>query len=155
MATPPHVGANRSEIGAGRAAIGTTSVGTRADIGANRSEIGANRSEIGDHKTVEQLRALARQPKARATLTPRPALGAIPARTGVGLPEASGGIASPLVETDYLKREYYEMPQMVTSSDGLFVIEQQAIKRVYMLDANGAEVVLEFAEPKQPPEPEE
>ena len=55
----------------------------------------------------------------------------------------TAGIASPLVEPDASTREYHSNTVMV-SSDGLFQFVVQPIKRVYMEDANGAEVVLEF-----------
>lgn len=58
----------------------------------------------------------------------------------------SDGIASPLKEIPG-RREYYE-PQSVKSSDGLFVIEQQAIKVSVFLDANGNEHIIEFADEK-------
>lgn len=55
----------------------------------------------------------------------------------------SEGIASPLKEIPG-RREYYES-QLVKSSDGLFVIEQQVLKMAVFIDANGAEVSLEFS----------
>src|SRR5437899_2703232 len=56
--------------------------------------------------------------------------------------EQSGGIASPLKEIAG-SREYHE-PDLITSSDGLFVIEHQAIKKAVFEDANGEQVVIEF-----------
>lgn len=114
-----------------------------------------SRSAGSDRQTVERIRALVRPRRALDRLPPSPPREAIAARTGIGEPKGLGaGIASPLVEPDYLRREYYETPQYFTSSDGLFVIEQAPIFRVYMVDANGEEVVLEFAEPVQPPSEE-
>jgi hypothetical protein len=54
----------------------------------------------------------------------------------------SGGIASPLKEIPGT-RIYFE-PELLTSSDGLFVIEQKAIKQAVYEDANGEQVVIEF-----------
>ena len=56
----------------------------------------------------------------------------------------SEGIASPLKEIPG-RREYYE-PQLVKSSDGLFVIEQQVLKRAVFIDANGTELSIEFSD---------
>ncbi len=55
----------------------------------------------------------------------------------------SSGIASPLKELGD-QREYYE-PEMMTSSDGLFVMEKQAIKKAVFEDRDGEEVVIEFS----------
>lgn len=71
----------------------------------------------------------------------------IPAQRGIGdlvnFPkESSGGIASPLKEVP--NKRTFHPPQLLKSSDGLFVIEQQALKSAVFLDANGNEVVLEF-----------
>lgn len=54
----------------------------------------------------------------------------------------SGGIASPLKEIPGT-RIYFE-PELLTSSDGLFVIEQKAIKQAVYEDANGDQVTIEF-----------
>lgn len=58
----------------------------------------------------------------------------------------TGGIASPLVELDPGLREYHA-PRLRYSSDGLFAFEVEPLAKVVMQDANGAEVVLEFADP--------
>lgn len=54
----------------------------------------------------------------------------------------TGGIASPLKEVPGT-RIYFEA-ELLTSSDGLFVIEQKAIKQAVYEDANGEQVVIEF-----------
>jgi hypothetical protein len=68
---------------------------------------------------------------------------------GVGvkteLESTTAGIVSPLKEIGSL-REYYDT-EFVTSSDGLFVIERQAIKKAVFADANGDEMVVEFSLP--------
>lgn len=64
----------------------------------------------------------------------------IRAATALGGVSGSGdGIASPLVETDYTLREWYE-PVVVTSSDGLFTFEIKRIKSLRMDDASGRTV---------------
>ncbi len=55
----------------------------------------------------------------------------------------TGGIASPLKEIPGT-RVYYE-PELLTSSDGLFVVEQKVIKQAVYEDANGEQVIIEFA----------
>lgn len=74
----------------------------------------------------------------------------VPGAVGVGRKTAAG-IASPLTEVEPPDREYYEERDL-TSSDGLFTIKWQPIKSLTMLDANGREVVLVFAD-APPPEP--
>ncbi|WP_268797512.1 hypothetical protein [Pseudomonas huanghezhanensis] len=90
-------------------------------------------------------------PKKKTTslpaLDPR---GRVPAAKGVGTfnpknaPATSGGgIASPLTETAFKAREYW--PDGMLSSDGLFSIP--AIKKLVLADANGAEAVINLAQP--------
>lgn len=70
---------------------------------------------------------------------------AIPERTGSSGPVAgtSGGIASPLTEKNFTKREFHAAGWK--STDGLFKLP--AIKKVVMTDAVGAEVVFVYAAP--------
>ena len=83
--------------------------------------------------------------------------GALPARRGVGEPRQAeavgggGGVASPFTEKTKVvdgktvpDREWW--PQGSLSSDGLFV--HPAWKRVNMTDANGDDVVFDFANPQ-------
>jgi len=70
-----------------------------------------------------------------------------PIAPGRGIGEKSNkanspSIASPLKEIGHL-REYYE-PELITSSDGLFVMERQVIKKLVFEDANGDNVVVIF-----------
>lgn len=58
--------------------------------------------------------------------------------------EASGGIASPLTELPG-RREYYP-PCLIKSSDGLFAIEQQSLKKAAFTDKDGNEIVIEFSD---------
>lgn len=61
--------------------------------------------------------------------------------------EESAGIASPLTEPDVTAREYHDT-QLVTSADGLFTLPVKPLKKLVMADANGAEVVMELAQPE-------
>jgi len=54
------------------------------------------------------------------------------------------GIVSPLKEVPN-SREYYET-QLLKSSDGLFVIEWEPVKKAVFEDGNGESVIVEFAE---------
>lgn len=70
----------------------------------------------------------------------------IPERSGsaVSKPASStGSIASPLKESSFAAREYH--PGGYKSSDGIFFMP--AIKKVVLADANGSEVVFNFAAP--------
>jgi len=58
----------------------------------------------------------------------------------------SGGIASPLKEIPGT-REYHE-PELITSSDGLFVIEQKIMKKAIFEDQNGEQIIIEFSQDK-------
>lgn len=81
----------------------------------------------------------------RKTLRPVEPVGALPATRGRGVykpPPATGGIASPLVEQSGT-REFHP-PRTVTSTDGLLVMQIRQVKTLHMLDANDAEVVMEF-----------
>lgn len=60
--------------------------------------------------------------------------------------QASGSIASPLKEIAG-SREYYES-ELITSSDGLFTIEQSSLKSVSFEDASGQKITIEFLKEK-------
>ena len=61
-------------------------------------------------------------------------------------PSSGGGIASPLTEQHFSTREYWEAG--IPSSDGLFMYP--APKKITMTDANGAEVIFDYADPSAP-----
>lgn len=63
-----------------------------------------------------------------------------PAQTG-----GSGGIASPLTETDVGRRVYHDAQEIYTE-DGT-VVKVHPVKTMYMKDANGNEVRLDFGLP--------
>src|SRR5690554_1037409 len=96
------------------------------------------------------------------TLRPEEPRGGIPSRRGYverqyqpgsDGGETTAGIASPLTEgsqtpgAPQLARAYHQ-PQTVTSTDGIFVWEVEAIATMQMFDANGSEALFHFADPR-------
>lgn len=99
----------------------------------------------------EEINSLVRPTQTRPSLRTIDPVGALPPKRGrsdytAKAAATGGGIASPLTETDYAAREFH-LAQSLASSDGLFVWEFAAVKKVVMTDANGAEVVQIFAAP--------
>lgn len=98
------------------------------------------------------LNALESGSRKAATLSVVEAKGARPATRGeaVYVPPTStgtgGGIASPVTETSYAAREFYDS-KYITSPDGIFVLEIEPVKKITMLDADGGDFVQVFAEP--------
>lgn len=96
------------------------------------------------------LQALSGPQQPRRSLPPIPARGGTPAARGrgtyvpPGASSGSAGIASPLTEPDASAREYW--PSGLRSSDGLFTLP--AIKKMVLADANGAEVIIQLADPR-------
>ena len=116
-----------------RRSIGTSNEKTRQAIGKQITN-DLNRL-VRPTTTKKQLAELAKR-------------GALPAKAGSSVYTApaavgGGGIASPLTETDYSKREYWDSGLL--SSDGLF--SMPAIKKLVLTDAAGAEAVINLAEP--------
>lgn len=136
-----------------RRASGRAMENNRRNIGRDNE----NSRRAGGQAMIEQrtgkavaadINRLTSPQKTRKTLKPVQAVGALPASQGRGVykpPAATGtgGIASPLTEPDYSAREWW--PNGLLSSDGLFVLP--AAKRIVMTDANGAEVIFDYAEP--------
>ncbi len=98
---------------------------------------------------TEALAALTKQARQRPEPRPQPR-GSAPRQTAAATPGApaaseggSGGIASPLTEATASNRVYW--PAGWKTTDGLFTFP--AIRRVNMVDADGASVILDFAEP--------
>ena len=122
---------------------------------ANGERIEAERRAIGNRMIEERtgksvaddLNRLVQPARQRSSLRSVPAVGAVPARVGRGSykePAATtGGIASPISEPDFAVREFW--PTGLASSDGLFFLP--AVKKVVAEDANGAEVIFEYADP--------
>ena len=129
----------------------------RAGITASRQGTGeAERKATGKRleaerrgtAVVEDLNRLVQQPAPRRTLRPVAPVGALAPATGRGNytpPPAptGGGIASPLEETDVTLRTYW--PNGYVSSDGLFTLP--APRKIMMIDADGAEVEFNYADP--------
>lgn len=59
---------------------------------------------------------------------------------------ASGGIASPLVETAYTNRTFHSTVN-ITSTDGLFTLKIKPVKEIKFLDSNQRPVTIEFKAP--------
>lgn len=133
-----------------RRAIRENVAATRAPTaGAQRRAIGQRlEAERRGAQVVEDLQRLQRTPQQRRTLRTVPPVGAVPATRGRGTytppPATGGGIASPLTEQSYAAREYWAGG--LPSTDGLLMLPAE--KRVIMTDANGAEVIFDYAEPE-------
>lgn len=73
----------------------------------------------------------------------------IPARTGESAPistptsSGTGSIAGPLTEALYSQRTFWAS-RSSTTPDGLFTLAWMPLKSIRLLDANGAEVVMNF-----------
>lgn len=82
--------------------------------------------------------------KLAAATDPAPIL----AKTGLGSVArkiaGSDGIASPLTEQDYAARTWHGATHTLTSTDGLFTIEYVCLESVTLLDANSAQVVMQY-----------
>ena len=102
-----------------------------------------------NQRFVQDINRLITVRNERKPELPKVSFEPIAAARGVGdataLPTSqSEGIASPLKEIPG-RREYYD-PQLVKSSDGLFVIEQQTLKKAVFIDENGTELAIEFSD---------
>ena len=98
------------------------------------------------HALTEQARGqTSRDDRSLPSAAP---VSAIPARSATALPEAgrSGGIASPLVETDYADRTFHG-DTTITSSDGLFALKIKPVKSIKFKDSLNHDVVIEFKAP--------
>ena len=126
-----------------RRAIGDRMINDRAAIKAGISAARASTFKA-------DLNALETSPRKQVTLTNREAKGTRAATVGTGIYKApaakgtGGGIASPLTETSYAAREFHPA-QTLWTSDGYFAWEVKAPKKIVQTDANGAEVVQQFA----------
>lgn len=141
-----------ASLGQERQAIGT------ANAAARRAIQTANTAERRSSSFQDDLNSLIRPEKKAAQLRTIEPRGSLPVQRGsapyVAPPSAvatGGGIASPLTETDYTAREYWEEKTLL-SSDGLLSFKVAAIKKIVQSDANSParEVVQLFAEPVTP-----
>jgi hypothetical protein len=98
---------------------------------------------------VDEINSVVVQPKARKTLKAISPRGPLPAQASPGTdtpnpkPTGGGGIASPLTEQNYALREYW--PNGEYSNDGLLTLP--AAKKLVLTDADGAEVIINLAQP--------
>lgn len=144
---PDHLGdarrANGARIEGERRAIGTRIERERRAIGKRieRERRGA--------AVQEEINSLIRPVSARPSLRPVDPVGALPAlrgRADYKAPPAAttgGGIVGPLVEVAAEAREHYP-EQLLPTTDGMVWIRWKSIKKVVMVDANSAEVSMEF-----------
>ncbi|WP_312139908.1 hypothetical protein [Stutzerimonas nitrititolerans] len=101
---------------------------------------------------VDDINSLANPPANRKTLRTVDPFGGVPARRGSGVYQApaaaGGGIASPLTEVAD-SRVYYteEQSQYIYSQDYLLSMEVLPLKSLFMTDATGAAVQMNFALP--------
>lgn len=133
---------------------------TAAGMAASRAPTGQAQRQAGGQAMIERrtgrsqvddINALVNPPRQRRPLPSIEPVGALPASRGRGdykapPPSAAGGIAGPLVEVSG-SREYFANKTQFYTSEFLFVVEIQPLRRMTMMDANGAEVPFEYREP--------
>lgn len=133
----------RAQIAEGmrRSRQGTSEASRRA-AGQAMIERRTGRAEVDD------INALVNQPRQRRSLPAVEPRGSVAPQRGRGNytapPATGGGIASPLVEPDAGNREYYPTVLLPTT-DGLAWARLRSVRRYVMEDANGDEVIQEFA----------
>lgn len=110
---------------------------------------------MADRRLIDDLnRVVVHPPKPRERLPAVGSPGTLPGRgTGTaGSGTGPAGIASPLTEPDYLKREYHA-DLILSSSDGVFTLELKPLKAIELLDARSQPVRVVYAQPVDPPPP--
>lgn len=100
---------------------------------------------------TDALRALsepaqATDPAVPAAMKTRGAAGVARGSAVPGGGDATGGIASPLVETAYTARTFHANTT-ITSSDGLFTLIIKPVKSIKFKDAASRDVTIEFKVP--------
>lgn len=131
-----------------RAIAAGVAAGRQATSEAERKAIGQRIIEERTGKAVvDDVNALIKPERPRRQQRTVQPVGAVPAGQGRGdykaPPATTGGIASPITEPDYAAREFW--PTGLVSSEGLFFLPAE--KKIVAQDANGAEVIFEYAEP--------
>jgi hypothetical protein len=106
----------------------------------------------GGSSIKDDMNALADPATQSYSLPELEARGAVLSKKGVGVWDpgrvpTARGIAGPLFEMDFKKRQYW--PGGTRSSDGLFNFPN--LKRMVLTDTNGAEVVVDFPDPNATP----
>lgn len=152
-----------------RRAIGQNNEKARRAIGQANEDA---RRGIGDAMEIARrgeslqrdLNSLETAPRKRQALSRLEQRGARPAMRGRGtvnlVPATGGGgggvdspLTEPVDESGVPLREYH--PSMtITSSDGLFTMELEPIKKLTMVDASGRSIDFIYADPEPDPEPE-
>ncbi len=125
---------------------------------ANGDRIEEQRRAIGNRMieertgkaVVDDINRLAKPERQRKPLRAVQPVGAVPATRGradYNEPAATsgGGIASPLTETGV--REYYPVT-LLTSSDGIFTLQVEHVKKLFMTDANSVEHEFNYLDPE-------
>ncbi|MNQ89253.1 hypothetical protein D3C85_1045550 [compost metagenome] len=151
-----------------RRAIGTNNEAARRAIGRNNEEA---RRGIGDAMEASRrgeslqrdLNSLETAPRKRQALSRLEQRGALPVSRGRGTVNlvpatgGGGGVDSPLTEPTSEAgvpiREYHP-PMTITSSDGIFTMELEPIKKLTMVDHSGRSIDFIYADPEPAPEPE-
>lgn len=132
-----------------RRAIAQGMAARRAATGADERRAIGQRLVNERRGIKEDLNALEKSPRKNAQLPQLERRGTRGPAVGVGswnpnrVPAASGGIASPLIEQPSTRELYDE--ETLVSIDGLIAFRVRRVKKLHMLDSNGAEVVMEFA----------
>lgn len=141
----------------GRANEAGRRAGGQAMQDSRRAGDAAMRARRTGKSEVADLNALAQPVRQRRNLREIEPRGGLPATVGTGSYQAppvggrgGAGIASPLTETAYADRTYWNEVTM-SSTDGLLSFSIKPIRAVIMKDANNAEVVQEFADPAEAP----
>lgn len=128
-----------------RRAIGQRLTESRATI---RDSMRASRASTFK-RDLNTLETIPRKEPGLRVVEPR---GARPATVGESYwssskePAAGGGIASPITEPSAAAREFWGAA-VIATSDGIFTLEIEPIKKVVMQDANSVAAVFEYAEP--------
>ena len=105
--------------------------------------------EGGDFQGAFEDATYGRTTRVEKKLPPATPAPSIPARTGASGPISTpssgtgGGVASPLTEFAYAERTFWAQ-RTTTTPDGLFTLAWSPLKSIRFLDANSAEVVLNF-----------
>lgn len=142
-------------LGDERRASGAANEAARRAIGSNNEasrRAGGSAMEATRRGTTikDALNALETPRRQSGRLRELERKGTRPTTAGVGNwnpanqpSDGTAGIASPITEPDFAVREFW--PTGLASSDGLFFLP--AVKKVIAQDANGAEVIFEYAQP--------
>lgn len=151
---------NEERRRASGAAMEASRRGSGAAMEASRRASGAAMTARRTGKSVaDDIQSLVQPPRQAKPLPRIDPVGALPAQKGRGMSSGpatggatGGGIASPLTEKTRAEngeqvpdRDYYP-EALLPTTDGLVWARWRGVKTVRMTDANGAEVVMEYAD---------